>query len=323
MIKKVVLLLLATLSFTAANFASAQTWPTRPLRIVVGFPPGGMADILPRRLQDALGTALGQPVIVENKPGGAGVVGVLAITQARDDHTIGILTLQNLTYQAIEPKVPYDLRKDIQGVSVIATVPYVLGIFAGSPIKTTEEFLRFAKANPGRLKLGTPGVATGSQFVLELLKNGGGGLDIVHVPYKGMILAYNDVVGGHVDASVGPLGSMRQFLEAGKIRALGIATASRNPKMPNLPTLLESTGNRDLIFGDWYAVVAPSTMPEAALQKLSKAIHEIMATKSFTDSAQAGGLELMPTNPKETKAFLVKELDRVTEVLQRTGIKLE
>jgi tripartite-type tricarboxylate transporter receptor subunit TctC len=323
MFKNTFLMLLAALALNAAPAAWGQAWPTRPVRIVVGFPPGGMADTLPRRLQDALGTALGQPVVIDNKPGGAGVVGVLAITQARDDHTIGVLTLQNLTYQAIEAKVPYDLRKDVQGVSVIATVPYVLGINAASPIKTTGEFLSYAKANPGKLKMGTPGVATGSQFVLELMKNGGGGLDIVHVPYKGMIMAYNDVVGGHVDASVGPLGSMRQFIEAGKIRALGIATATRHPKMPNLPTLLESTGNRDLVFGDWYVIVAPTSMPEANLQKLSKAIHDIMATKAFTDSAQAGGLDLMPTSPKETKSFLVKELDRVTEVLQRTGIKLE
>jgi tripartite-type tricarboxylate transporter receptor subunit TctC len=321
---KHLLVLAASMLVTCApDLASAQAWPSRPVRVVVGFPPGGMVDTLPRRMQDALSAALGQPVVIDNRPGGAGVVGVQAITQARDDHTIGLLTLQSAIYQATEARSPYDLRRDISGITVIATVPYVLGINASSPIKTTQDFLGYAKANPGKLRVSSPGVATGSQLMLELLKKRSGELDITHVPYKGMILAYNDVVAGHVDASIGPLGSMRQFMDSGKIRALGIATMKRNAKVADLPTLQEATGYPDLVFNDWYVVVGPASMPLEHRQKLATAMHEIMASQKFRESADAGGLDLLPTTPDEAKMFVTKELNRISEMLVSNKIKLE
>jgi tripartite-type tricarboxylate transporter receptor subunit TctC len=221
-----------------AGVAASQTWPSRPVHIVVGIPPGGMADALPRKMQDALAAALGQPVVVENRPGGAGSIAVLAVTQAKDNHTFGILTLQNAALPALDPKAAYDIRKDLQGVVLIATVPNILAVTQGMPLKNAAEFMAYAKANPGKVRLATAGNGTGAHFALETPKVGGG-LDIVHVPYRGVQASYVDVIAGHVDATIAPYASMRPHLQAGTLRPLAVSTTTASPLVPNLPTLVE------------------------------------------------------------------------------------
>ena len=314
--------LLVAIVATFAAPASAQTWPTRPIHIVVGFPPGGMADALPRKMQDALGAALGQSVIIDNKPGGAGSIAVLAVTQSKDNHTFGILTLQNAALPALDPKAAYDIRKDIQGVVLIATVPNILAVTQGMPAKTAAEFMAYAKANPGKVRLATAGNGTGAHFALETLKVGVG-LDIVHVPYKGVQASYVDVIAGHADATIAPYASMRPHLVSGGLRPLAVSTTARNPLVPTLPTLIEVTGIKDLVLTDWYAVVAPSSMPEEYVAKMSRALLEIMKTPLVVDFTTTSGLQLNPMAAKPTTEFIVGEYDRMVIVARKTGIKME
>ena len=306
-----------------ATFAAAQgTWPTKPVHIIVGFPPGGMADALPRKMQDALAAALGQPVVVENKPGGAGSIAVLAVTQSKDNHTFGILTLQNAALPALDPKAAYDIRKDLQGVALIATVPNILAVTNGMPVKTAAEFMAYAKANPGKVKLATAGNGTGAHFALETLKVGAN-LDIVHVPYKGVQASYVDVIAGHVDATIAPYASMRPHLQTGSLRPLAVSTTATSPLVPNLPTLIEVTGIKDLVLTDWYAVVAPASMPEEYVAKMSRALLDIMKTPLVVDFTTTSGLQLNPMNAKQTTEFIVSEYDRMVIVAKRTGIKMD
>jgi len=310
------------LLFLAAAPALAQTWPTRPVHIVVGFPPGGMADALPRKMQDALAAALGQPVVVENRPGGAGSIAVLAVTQAKDNHTFGILTLQNAALPALDPRAAYDIRKDLQGVVLIATVPNILAVTNGMPVKTAAEFMAYAKANPGKVRLATAGNGTGAHFALETLKVGSG-LDIVHVPYKGVQASYVDVIGGHVDATIAPYASMRPHLQANALRPLAVSTTTPSPLVPNLPTLVEVTGIKDLVLTDWYAVVAPSSMPDEYVAKMSRALQDIMKTPLVVDFTTTSGLQLNPMAAKATTEFIGGEYDRMVIVAKRTGIKMD
>jgi tripartite-type tricarboxylate transporter receptor subunit TctC len=321
MARTVVSLLVAMVA-TFAALASAQTWPTRPIHIVVGFPPGGMADALPRKMQEALGAALGQSVVIENKPGGAGSIAVLAVTQSKDNHTFGILTLQNAALPALDPKTAYDIRKDIQGVVLIATVPNILAVTQGMPVKTAAEFMAYAKANPGKVRLATAGNGTGAHFALETLKVGSG-LDIVHVPYKGVQASYVDVIAGHADATIAPYASMRPHLQSGGLRPLAVSTTARNPLVPTLPTLVEVTGIKDLVLTDWYAVVAPSSMPEEYVARMSRALLEIMKTPPLVDFTTTSGLQLNPMAAKPTTEFIVSEYDRMVIVARKTGIKME
>ena len=318
MIRTVVALALALF----AGIAASQTWPNRPVHIIVGFPPGGMADALPRKMQDALAAALGQSVVVENRPGGAGSIAVLAVTQAKDNHTFGILTLQNAALPALDPKAAYDLRKDLQGVVLIATVPNILAVTQGMPVKTAAEFMAYAKANPGKVRLATAGNGTGAHFALETLKVGSG-LDIVHVPYKGVQASYVDVIAGHVDATIAPYASMRPHLQAGALRPLAVSTTTASPLVPNLPTLVEVTGIKDLVLTDWYAVVAPSSMPEEYVARMSRALLDIMKTPLVGDFTTTSGLELNPMPAKATTDFIGSEYARMVIVAKRTGIKMD
>jgi tripartite-type tricarboxylate transporter receptor subunit TctC len=302
--------------------AHAQSWPTQPIKIVVGFPPGGMADALPRKMQDALAAALGQPVIVENKPGGAGSIAVLAVTKSKDNHTFGILTLQNAALPALDPSATYDVRKDLQGVALIATVPNILAVTQGMPVKTAAEFMAYAKENPGKVRLATAGNGTGAHFALETLKVGAG-LDIVHVPYKGVQASYADVIAGHVDATIAPYASMRPHLQSGGRRPLAVSTAQRSPLVPDLPTLVEVTGVKDLLLTDWYAVFAPSTMPADIVAKMQRTLLDIMKTPIVTEFTTTSGLQLNPMGAKPTTDWIVAEYDRMVIVAKKTGIKME
>src|SRR5688572_23940534 len=270
--------LAALLAFAllCASGAMAQTWPTQPLRIIVGFPPGGVADAIPRHLQVALGEALGQSIVVENKPGGAGIIAMSAIAQATDNHTVGVMTLQNLIVPATGATLPYDARKDLQGLVLFGKTASVLTVHTSLPINSVQELVAYAKANPGKLAFATSGNATGQHFATESLKLGAG-IDIVHVPYKGVAPAYTDVLSGRVPVMFMTYGSGKQHWESGKVRPLAVSTPTRFDLMPELPTMAEASGIKDFSLIEWYALVAPASMPRDAKVKLHQALMKIMS----------------------------------------------
>src|SRR5690349_6714458 len=204
-----------------APVALAQAWPTQPIKVIVGFPPGGVADAIPRYLQEKLKDSLGQPIVVENKPGGAGIIAMDAIAKATDGHTVGVMTLQNLIVPATGASIQYDPRKDLVGIVVFGKTASVLTVNSEMPIKTVQELIAYAKANPGKLAFATSGNATGQHFATESQRLGAS-IDIVHVPYKGVAPAFVDVLANRVPVMFMTYGSGKQHWESGKVRPLAV-----------------------------------------------------------------------------------------------------
>ncbi len=316
-----VLMLAMSVAFAAGATLSAhaQSWPNRPLRIIVGFPPGGVADAIPRKLQQTLADALKTSIVIENKPGGAGLIAMDAIAKG-DDHTAGIMTLQNLTVAAVRDTMPYDPRKDLQGVVVFGKTASVLVVFNELPVKTVPEFIAYAKANPGKLMAASSGNATGQHFAIESLKLGAN-VDVTHVPYRGVAPAFTDLISGRVQVMFGTYGSTKQHWESGKVRPLAVSTPKRFSYMPDLPTMAEVSGIPDFSLVEWYALVVPPAVPAEAREKLSKALNDIMSTADYADFNKRFGLEYEPLNPAQTQAFLMDELDRASVIAKKAGIK--
>lgn len=313
-------LVLATLAWAPAAFS--QAWPTQPLKIVVGFPPGGVADAIPRYLQNALSQALGQSIIVENKPGGAGIIAMSAIAQATDGHTVGIMTLQNQIVPATGASLPYNARKDLQGLILFGQTASVLTVHTSLPIKSVPELIAYAKQNPGKLAFATSGNATGQHFATESLKLGAE-IDILHVPYKGVAPAYVDVLAGRVPVMFMTYGSGKQHWETGKVLPLAVSTPKRFPLMPELPTMAEASGIADFSLIEWFALVAPSSMPRQAMERIHNALATIMSTPEHAQFSTKYGLVYEPMTIDQTHAFLMNQLDRMTTIAKRANIKLE
>jgi tripartite-type tricarboxylate transporter receptor subunit TctC len=316
-----VLMLAMSVAFAAGATLSAhaQSWPNRPVRIIVGFPPGGVADAIPRKLQQTLADALKTSVVIENKPGGAGLIAMDAIAKG-DDHTLGVMTLQNLTVAAVRDTMPYDPRKDLQGVVVFGKTASVLVVTDSLPVKTVPELVAYAKANPGKLMAASSGNATGQHFAIESLKLGAN-VDVTHVPYRGVAPAFTDLISGRVQVMFGTYGSTKQHWESGKVRPLAVSTPKRFSYMPELPTMQEVSGIPDFSLVEWYTLVVPQAVPVEAREKLNKALVEIMSTADYADFNKRFGLEYEPLTPAQTHAFLMDELDRASVIAKKAGIK--
>ena len=305
-----------------SSVALAQAWPTQPIKIVVGFPPGGVADAIPRYLQERLKDSLGQPIIVENKPGGAGIIAMDAIAKANDGHTVGVMTLQNLIVPATGASLQYDPRKDLVGIVLFGKTASVLTVNTEMPIKSVQELIAYAKANPGKLAFATSGNATGQHFATESLRLGAN-IDIVHVPYKGVAPAYLDVLANRVPVMFMTYGSGKQHWESGKVRPLAVSTPKRFSLMPELPTMAEAAGIKDFSLIEWYALVAPASMPKAAMEKLYKALTDVMTRSEHAQFNQKYGLEYETLTMEQTQAFLMSELDRMAVIAKRANIKMD
>ena len=314
--------LLLVVASVAHTPALAQAWPTQPIRIIVGFPPGGVADAIPRYLQEKLKDSLGQPIVVENKPGGAGIIAMEAIAKATDGHTVGVMTLQNLIVPATGASLSYDPRKDLVGLVLFGKTASVLTVNSEMPIKSVQELIAYAKANPGKLAFATSGNATGQHFATESLRLGAN-IDIVHVPYKGVAPAFTDVLANRVPVMFMTYGSGKQHWESGKVRPLAVSTPKRFSLMPELPTMAEASGIKDFSLIEWYALVAPAGMHKAAMDKIYKAVTEVLTRPEHAQFNTKYGLEYETLTPGETQAFLMSELDRMAVIAKRANIKMD
>ncbi|MFO1306277.1 MAG: tripartite tricarboxylate transporter substrate binding protein [Burkholderiales bacterium] len=314
--------LLLVVASVAHTPALAQAWPTQPIRIIVGFPPGGVADAIPRYLQEKLKDSLGQPIVVENKPGGAGIIAMEAIAKATDGHTVGVMTLQNLIVPATGASLSYDPRKDLVGLVLFGKTASVLTVNSEMPIKSVQELIAYAKANPGKLAFATSGNATGQHFATESLRLGAN-IDIVHVPYKGVAPAFTDVLANRVPVMFMTYGSGKQHWESGKVRPLAVSTPKRFSLMPELPTMAEASGIKDFSLIEWYALVAPAGMHKAAMDKIYKAVTEVLTRPEHAQFNTKYGLEYETLTPGETQVFLMGELDRMAVIAKRANIKMD
>jgi tripartite-type tricarboxylate transporter receptor subunit TctC len=303
--------------------ARAQPYPIRPIKMIVPFAPGG-ADVIARLLADRISASLGQPVIIENRPGGAGgTVGTLAVAQAQPDgYTLTLASPGPITVApAINKSLEYDPITSFAPVSMFATSPFVLVINPGIPAHSVQELIVYAKNNPGRINFVTPGFGTFSHLFGELLKLKTGA-DLVHVPYRGSAPAIVDLVAGQVQMYFDNLRNLQPFIRSGKLRGLAVTSEARDPDAPELPTMLES-GIDGFVGLYWNAVLAPAGTPPDVIDRLNRAINDGLKTPEMQASLARLGMVPKGSSPQELGMFIAAEIQKWTEVVRAAKLRTE
>jgi tripartite-type tricarboxylate transporter receptor subunit TctC len=304
------IVLLSLLLPFAAPLHAQGAWPDHPLRIIVPFPPGGPADVLARIVGAEITQALGPAVVIENKPGAGGNIGMeQGARAAPDGYTLTLAPVGNLTVSPyIYSKLPYDPVKDFAPVTVLAAVPNVLVVHPSVGVKSLRDLIALAKAKPGTLNFASPGNGSGPHLAGELLKRMAG-IDLVHVPYNGVAPAMNAVVAGDVQLFFGQTSAALPQVKAGKVVALGVASLRRIDAAPDLPTIAES-GLPGFDVTSWYSLVAPAATPPERVARLQQAIAKAFARPEVRDKIAGLGAEPVADTPAEFAALLRTEAER-------------
>ena len=310
-----------TLSASAAAQAPAS-WPNKPITLVVTYPPGGGADAMARLIAPRLGEALGQPVIVENKPGAGGQIGAAAVAKsAPDGHTLMLDASSFAVNPALYPKLPYDTDKAFRAVGVIALFPNVLLVNAQFPAKSVAELVAIAKNRKDGVAFASSGNGS-AQHLAGALFESAAKVDMAHIPYKGGGPALNDVVGGQVPVFFGNLASTMQHIQSGKLRALAVTSAQRSPILPEVPTLAQ-TGVTGAEVYEWNVLLAPAATPEAVIGKLSAALQKTLESPEVKARiAQLGG-DIQTGNPETAQRFIRQQMTLWARVIKERGITTE
>jgi tripartite-type tricarboxylate transporter receptor subunit TctC len=306
-----------TFLFVCAS-AFAQGFPSRPIQFIVPYPPGGSNDVLGRALATRLASKFGQPVVVENRGGGGGVIGADALAKApADGYTIGIISSSFTTSAAVQPRLPFDPVKSFSPVALIGRGPLVLVVAQKVPARTPAEFIALARANPGKLNYASSGPGSINQFATELFKLVVK-VDISHVPYKGMGPASTDLIGGHVDAIIGGVPSVMQHVSSGKVRAIGVTTEKPSAAAPGLPPL---AAGYDVEL--WWGVLAPAGVPPALLERLNRDINAALAEPEMKAFLFKEGAEPSPISPSDFSVLIAGEIERWKKVAKQANIRSE
>ncbi|MBU6272768.1 MAG: tripartite tricarboxylate transporter substrate binding protein [Betaproteobacteria bacterium] len=302
---------------------AAQAWPSKPVRIVVPFPPAGTTDILARALAPELQKAFGQPFVVENKPGAGGNIGAEAGARAAaDGHT---LTLCAAGFMAVNPslypKLPYDPVRDFAPVALLVKAPLLLVVNPAVPARSTRELVEWARANPGRLTIGNGGQGTAQHLGGELF-TAAAGIRAVHLPYKGSAPATTDLLAGVFDAQFDNMVTLLPHVKSGRLRALGVSSSARVPVLPEVPTIAESA-LPGFETGTWYGIVAPAATPVPVLERLNREVARIVALPDVAERLQAMGL-LPAVGPRAVFGeFIRSEIAQYGKLIRSAGIRLD
>jgi tripartite-type tricarboxylate transporter receptor subunit TctC len=311
----------ALLAFAASAFA--QAYPVKPLRMLVGFPPGGANDIVARIFASKLGDELGQPVVVENRPGNAGVIGAEAVAKAAPDgYTLYLgSTGTNSIAPALTTKLPYDPVTGLAPVSLVGSTPSCLVVNASVPAQNVREFVALAKSKPGKLSYASSGNGTTLHLGGELFKLIAG-VDLIHIPYKGNAQALSDVIGGQVDMIISALPPALPLAKAGKVRILGVTALERLSVAPEIPTVAEQ-GLPGYEIGTWYGVFATGGSPPEAIERLAAALRRAVADPKVREQVGAQGIDPASSTPAEFRAFVASEMAKWAKVVKAAGIKAD
>ncbi len=302
--------------------AGAQEWPAKPVRIIVPFPAGGSADLMPRIVAEKLAQMWGQPVIVDNRPGAAGNIGADAAYRAEPDGYTLLssppppLVINRLLY----PKLSYDAAQFVP-ITVIGAIPNVLLVNSRVEANSVEELIALAKANPGKLNYASQGGGTTSHLTAELFKSMAGGLQMAHIPYKGTAPALTDLVGGQVDMMCDNLGVSLPHVRSGKLKALAVASRKRFAGLPNVPALAETLPGFESVA--WFGIVAPPRTPAAIAEKVAAGVQEALRLPDVQKRLADLSAEPLGYGPGETAAFMRQEVERWGAVIRAAGVKLE
>lgn len=302
--------------------ALAQTrYPSRPLRVIVPYTPGGITDVATRMVMQEVAKTLNQNVIVDNRPGANSIVGVEIVSKSvADGYTLGSVIAAHAANQTLYPKLPYDSIKSFAPVSLLVTAPLIVCVTNTLPVKTPRDLVELAKAKPGQLTFASSGVGAAAHLTTELLMLTTG-IKMIHVPYKGTAPALLDLSGGQVSVMMDTPGSMLPHSRAGKIRALAMASEKRVAVAPELPTLVESGVN--VVGGTWVGILAPAGTPREIVNVLSKEMQAAVRKPELRERFIALGIDPAGTTPEEFAAFLRNEVDKWGKVIRAANVKIE
>ncbi len=321
--RRYVLPLLTSLALIATGHnVQAQNWPAKPISLVVPFPSGGTTDVLARAIGQELSVAIGQPVVVESKPGAGSTLGADYVAKAKPDgHTVLMGAVHHTIASSVYKKLPYDFQKDLTPISIVAMVPNVLSINTAIPAKNVSEFLALAKAQPGKYSFGSNGNGTaqhliGAQF--EIM----GGVELLHVPYKGSGPLTTDLLGGQIQMSFDTITPVLPHIKAGKLRALAVTTGKRSAALPDVPTLDEA-GLKGFDLGTWFGLLAPAGTPTPIVERLSQEVARIVARPDFRKKLEDIGANPVGNTSAQMARQIKEDTDRFAKLVKDAKVTLE
>ncbi|OFZ86118.1 MAG: hypothetical protein A2V78_00245 [Betaproteobacteria bacterium RBG_16_64_18] len=313
---------LGGMAWSAAAQEAARDYPSKPIRFVVPTPPGGFLDLLARVIGQKLSENWAQPIVVENRTGGGITIGSSAVaTAAPDGYTLLVVPPDFAINPSLYAKLPYDTLKDFAPVTLVAFGPSVLVVHPSVPVRSVKELVELAKSKPGQLNYASAGNGSGGHLAMELFKTMAG-VDLVHVPYRGLGPAVIDLVGGKVSVMFAQLAAVRRHIDAGKLRAIGVAGKERSQAVPDLPTVAES-GFAGFDVNPWFGIVAPGGTPKDILAKLSAEIGKITRLPEVKKKLSPFGAEFVSNTPEEFAAFMNSEVAKWAKVVKSAGVRVD
>jgi tripartite-type tricarboxylate transporter receptor subunit TctC len=322
LLHRLLLLALVSCALMLPAPGAAQTYPSKPIKLVIPFPPGGPADVVGRLVAYKLGIALHEQVVVDNKGGGNGNIGAESVARSpADGYTLMLLPSALAANSSLYAKLPYSLADDLAGIAGLATYPLVLVAHPSVGAKTTQQLIALAKSRPGALNFASAGSGGGAHLAAEAFKIATG-INMTHIPYKGTGPAVTGTLGGQVSVMFASVPSVIQHIRAGKLVALGVTSAKRSATMPEVPTIAEA-GVPGYELVSWFGLVAPAGTPPATLNRLSDEAAAILKSADFLERVEAEGGEVLPLNAVEFNAFIKQEIVRWAKVVRDARAKLD
>ena len=319
--QRCILFLAVASTATISAIASAEGYPDRPIRLLVPFTPGGGTDILARILAQKMGESMGQPVVVDNRPGANTLVATEALARAPADGYTLLIQVNNLAANATlyRGKMSFDTLKDLAPVTLVAGNPHVLVVTPSLPVHDLKEFIALAKAKPGTLTFASAGSGSVNHLAGEMLKSAAG-IDMIHVPYKGSGSVMPDLLGGHVNALFAAMPTVTGYIRDNKLRALAVTTPRRFRGLPNVPTVAES-GYPGFDLSTWFGILAPAGTPKPIIDRVQAEV--VKALKDPAVLARLGDYEIFGTTPEEFAAFLKVDIDKTAKLIEASGSKID
>ena len=312
----------STLVATFTTSAFAQAFPSKPISLVVPFPPGGTTDVLARALGERLSTAMGTPVIVENRPGAGATIGADYVTKAKaDGHVLLIGAVHHTIATSVYPKLPYNFQKDLAPITTIALVPNVLVVNAATPVKNVAELQSFLKAKPDKAVFGSNGNGTAQHLIGTQFENLTA-INLTHIPYKGSGPMATDLLGGQITMSFDTITPVLPHIKAGKLRALAVTTSKRSAALPDVPTL-EEAGLKGFNIGTWFGVLAPAATPKDVVTRLNTEMVKIIQSPEFVKRMDEIGAQPIGNKPEEMARQIEQETAKFSALVKAAKVVIE
>lgn len=305
-----------------AGSAHAQNWPNKPIRMIVPYTAGGYTDLMARLVSEKMATALGQTIVIENKPGANAAIGTDAVAKAAPDgYTFGTVIAAHSVNPTLNPKLPYDAMKDFTYVSLTSVAPLILIATPSLPAKDMKEFIALAKSKPGQLNFASSGIGSAAHLTMEMFKSREG-VNLQHIPYKGTAGALQDTVGGQINVMFDVIGPLMSQVKSGNAKALAVAAKERVPAAGDVPTMTEA-GVPGFVSGTWSGIIAPAGTPKEIVDRVAAEAKKALSDPELKKKLDDQGIVPMGTTPDEFKTFVTEEIARWKKVATDANIKLE